>query len=126
MVSVGNHESECHSFVCQAQKDTLALKLNNFTAYNKRWHMPSASSKGVNNMWYSFDYGLVHFVSINCETDFATAEEKDEGDFHEAWLIAGHFGAPGEYLAWLEADLKQARAAADAGTGRPWIVIGGT
>ena len=28
------------------------------------------------------------------------------GDSHIPWLRAGGFGADGEYLAWLEADLK--------------------
>ena len=124
-VSPGNHESECHSAVCQLDRAKYALKLNNFSAYNHRWRMPSASSKGVQNMWYSFNYGLVHFVSINTETDFPTAEERTEGDSHNKDLPAGHFGAQGEYMAWLEADLKQARSQADLKGGRPWIIAGG-
>jgi hypothetical protein len=31
---------------------------------------------GVGNMWYSFDYGLAHFISIDGETDFANSSEK--------------------------------------------------
>lgn len=30
---------------------------------------------GVGNFWYSFDYGLAHFVSINTETDFPYSPE---------------------------------------------------
>lgn len=37
--------------------------------------MPGAESGGVGNFWYSFDYGIAHFVSINTETDFAYSPE---------------------------------------------------
>jgi acid phosphatase len=37
--------------------------------------MPGAESGGVGNFWYSFDYGLAHFVSIDGETDFANSPE---------------------------------------------------
>ena len=32
--------------------------------------MPSAQSGGVENFWYSWDYGMVHFIQFNTETDF--------------------------------------------------------
>jgi hypothetical protein len=49
--------------------------------------MPGAESGGVGNMWYSFDYGLAHFVSIDAETDFAYSPE---------WpFIRDTAGAPG-------------------------------
>jgi hypothetical protein len=31
--------------------------------------MPSQESGGVENFWYSFDHGMVHFVQLNSETD---------------------------------------------------------
>lgn len=37
--------------------------------------MPGSESGGVGNFWYSFDYGLAHFVSIDGETDFANSPE---------------------------------------------------
>ncbi|CAK8987592.1 unnamed protein product [Durusdinium trenchii] len=119
MVTAGNHESECHSPVCVVDP-FLGRALMNFTAYNHRWHMPSRSSAGRANMWYSFNVGPIHFVALNTETDFPGAEESKTGDGHISWLKAGHFGAEGEYLRWLEADLKAARAA-----GKKWIVAGG-
>lgn len=73
MVGVGNHESECHSPACIL--GGVAKELSNFSAYNARWKMPSASSGGVENMWYSFDFGPVHFVTLNSETDFPGAGE---------------------------------------------------
>ena len=38
--------------------------------------MPGAETGGVINFWYSFDYGLAHFISLNGETDFANSPEK--------------------------------------------------
>ena len=37
--------------------------------------MPGAESGGVGNFWYSFDYGLAHFVALDVETDFANSPE---------------------------------------------------
>jgi len=37
--------------------------------------MPGAETGGVSNFWYSFDYGLAHFVSLDGETDFAYSPE---------------------------------------------------
>lgn len=134
MVSAGNHESECHSPACIIGKHERALALSNFSAYNHRWHMPASDSaaRDGQSMWASWNYGPVHFVSINTETDWPGAEEHDTGDSHDKKLPAGHFGEDGEYLAWLEADLKaasEARAAKDAnggnGNGPSFIVAGG-
>ena len=52
MQSVGNHE-----------------KYYNFTAFDARFEMPDGTSGG-GNYYYSFDYGLVHFVSY-CTEDYA-------------------------------------------------------
>ena len=54
MVSPGNHESECHSPVCLLELKKYGLHLNNFSAFNARWHMPSAESgaRSGQNMWY--------------------------------------------------------------------------
>lgn len=121
MVAVGNHESECHSPACLVSSD-IRESLQNFSAYNTRWKMPYKDSKSRSNMWYSYNYGLVHFVSINTETDFPGAAEATHGD--SGLLPAGGFGRPGEYLEWLEQDLKDAVVAREAGT-RPWIIAGG-
>lgn len=123
MVSVGNHESECHSAVCLAEKEK-GQALRNFTAYNKRWAMPSASSGGVLNMWYSFNYGPVHFVGLNTETDFPGAGEEHTGDSGNKNLPAGGFGRSGEYLDWLARDLAAAASPANR-TARPWIIACG-
>ena len=119
MVSPGNHESECHSPAC-ITSSTLRHALSNFSAYNARWRMPFEASGGTSNMWYSFDVGLAHFVSLDTETDFPGAAEGHHGD--SGLLPAGGFGRDGEYLAWLEADLRKANASRSL---RPWILVGG-
>lgn len=119
MVSVGNHESECHDPYCLLHLNDTGMKLNNFSAYNARWAMPSAESGGVANMWYSFRMGPVHVVSINTETDFPSAPEGEKGD--SGFLPAGHFAPDGTYLTWLASDL----AAASSDPSVSWIIAGG-
>lgn len=119
MVTPGNHEVECHSPICIAESDKYGTYLQNFTAFNARWSMPSVSSAGVANMWYSYNVGPIHWVSLNTETDFPGAQEENDGG--SAGFPAGHFAANGTYLRWLEADLK----AASEDPNRPWIIAYG-
>eukprot|EP00754_Rhynchopus_humris_P039874 Rhum_TRINITY_DN22954_c0_g1::Rhum_TRINITY_DN22954_c0_g1_i1::g.176741::m.176741 len=121
MVSPGNHESECHSPECVVDF-LIGEKLANFSAYNSRFHMPSSVSNGVDAMWYSWNVGPVHFVSLNTETDFPGAGEEKKGD--SGIFPAGSFGRTGQYMNWLENDLKQAYADKKSGV-RPFIVLGG-
>lgn len=37
--------------------------------------MPGPETGGVGNFWYSFDYGLAHFISMDGETDFANSPQ---------------------------------------------------
>ncbi|ENH74289.1 Acid phosphatase [Fusarium oxysporum f. sp. cubense race 1] len=48
----------------------------NFTAFQNRFFMAGDKSGGVGNFWHSFDYGLVHFVSIDTETDYPHSPDK--------------------------------------------------
>lgn len=122
MVSPGNHESECHDVACFI--DPFKLGLRNFTAYNHRFAMPSTSSDGVLNMWYSYNFGGAHFVSMNSETDFPGAAEEHTGDSGIKYMKAGRFGrTPDEYLTWLEKDLKEAAEMKNNGTVQ-WIIAG--
>jgi acid phosphatase type 7 len=123
MVAAGNHESECHSPYCILNLNSTGLKLNNFTAYNARWAMPGADSGGVLAMWHSFDYANAHFVAADTSTDFPGAPEGTTGDGGFPFLPAGSFGAPGQYMAWLEADLAAAAASRAAGK-IDWIIAG--
>ncbi|RFU24992.1 hypothetical protein B7463_g11347, partial [Scytalidium lignicola] len=160
MVMPGNHEASCAEF--DGAKAELAAYLNqdqpnstanstdyltyyscppsqrNFTAYINRFKMPGDETGGVGNFWYSFDYGLAHFVSIDGETDFPYSPEypffRDlSGDETHPTEIetyptdSGPFGAvdidnwksPTAYqqYQWLAADL----AAVDR-TKTPWII----
>lgn len=92
MVLPGNHETTCAEFDAphhelsaylvhnETNSTTAESELNyyscpasqrNFTAFQNRFRMPGEETNGVSNFWYSFDYGLAHFVSIDTETDFA-------------------------------------------------------
>jgi hypothetical protein len=103
--------------------------------------MPGAESGGVGNFWYSFDYGLAHFVSINAETDFAyspeypfirdtagapglPAEQKtyptDSGPFGVIDNDKYNDNTAYEQYQWLAKDL----AAVDR-TKTPWVIVMG-
>jgi len=64
--------------------------------------------------WYSYDYGSMHFIQINTETDFPSSP-MGPGTYYGA-------GPFGNQLAWLEADLE---AAAQNRKSVPWIVVSG-
>jgi hypothetical protein len=70
MTALGNHEVTCIQgcdFLCV---DGGVSKFRNFTAYLNCFHLSGNESGGYKNLWYSFNYGLAHFVIINTETDF--------------------------------------------------------
>jgi len=85
MVTVGNHE-----------------EFFNFTSYINRFTMPGDSQKGGNgNFLYSFDYGNVHLLSMDTESEYSpgspqyTFIEQDlaaaRNDPNIVWLmVAGH------------------------------------
>ncbi|KAF2724618.1 acid phosphatase [Polychaeton citri CBS 116435] len=96
MVLPGNHEATCSEFDGPGNVLTAYLNNNqtnstapkseltyyscppsqrNFTAYQHRFRMPGKETGGVGNFWYSFDYGLAHFISIDGETDFPYSPE---------------------------------------------------
>ena len=113
MTTPGNHEADCHDPACLVSSKRRE-KLSNFTAYNARFRMPSEETGGVMNMWYSFNYGPVHFVALDLETGFpGSAEER------RYVLPCGGFG---DQLKWLESDLKAANEQRHL---RPWVILGG-
>jgi hypothetical protein len=100
--------------------------------------MPGAETGGVGNFWYSFDYGLAHFVSIDGETDFANSPEypfaadltgnETSPKANETYVTdSGPFGAINgsyknnkayEQYQWLSKDL----ASVDR-TKTPWVIV---
>jgi hypothetical protein len=105
---------ECHDPACLAHKERRE-KLSNFTAYNGRFHMPSAESDGVMNMYYSFNYGNVHFITMDTETGYPGAAE-------ETKYVLPCGGFSDHQLTWLETDLKKAN---ENRAERPWIFVHG-
>ena len=99
--------------------------------------MPGTESKGVTNFWYSFDYGLAHFVALHSETDFPYSPEypfiadtdgkSDKPKKQDTYITdSGPFGfIDGDYtdnesyeqFQWLKKDL----AAVDRNK-TPWII----
>ncbi len=102
---------------CILNPKTMGIPFSNFSSYNARWNMPSSHSDGVENMWYSYDYGAVHFTAINTETDFTGAKLENRGPI----FPCGHFAEDGVYLTWLEIDLAKAASNPDV----QWIVVAG-
>ncbi len=79
--------------------------------------MPSQQSGGLENFWYSFDYGMVHFIQFNTETDFTHAPDEPGGSGTEN---AGPFAPSGAQLEWLKNDL----ASVDREK-TPWVIAAG-
>lgn len=79
--------------------------------------MPGPLSGGVENFWFSWDNGPVHFIQVNTETDFPNAPDEPGGEGAEN---AGPFAPPGTQLAWLERDLANVDRKKT-----PWIIVGG-
>ena len=99
--------------------------------------MPGEETGGVGNFWYSFDYGLAHFVSMNGETDYADspewsfAEDLSGNETHpkesETFITdSGPFGRVSnvsdnqsyEQYQWLKKDLESVDR-----TKTPWVVV---
>lgn len=91
MPVVGNHEIE-------TSDDNKEGDYVPFQAYTLRYFVPYVSSGSDSNLYYSFDVGGVHFVSLGSYADYDA-------------------GSP-QYR-WLEADLKAVDRART-----PWVVVG--
>ena len=113
MVAPGNHDVSCHIL----GDSGCSPKLTNFSAYRGRWRMPSTDSGSSTTMWYSFNHGNIHFVSINTETDYPLAPYTPTAGSARA-------GGFGDQLRWLEQDLQQANRK-EARAERPWVVVYG-
>lgn len=109
----------------------------NFTAYQHRFWNPGNFTGGVGNMWYSFDYGLAHFITLDAETDFANSPEWPFArDLHgnetfpqekETYITdSGPFGRVSNYsdnkayeqYQWLKSDLEKVDRSVT-----PWIFV---
>ncbi|KAE9392722.1 acid phosphatase AphA [Gymnopus androsaceus JB14] len=155
MVLPGNHEASCGEFdgpgnimtaYLNDDESNTTVAESSLTYYScppsqslrEPLRMPGNESGGVDSFWYSFDYGLAHFISLNTETDYAnspefpfvadlTGDETHPAEDQTFITDSGPFGAIDgsfkdntayEQYQWLKADL----AAVDR-TKTPWIVI---
>ncbi|KAJ6095311.1 Metallo-dependent phosphatase-like protein, partial [Penicillium sp. IBT 16267x] len=158
MVLPGNHEASCGEFDGPNNVLTAYLDENqpnstwpttnltyyscppsqrNFTAFQQRFRMPGKETGGVSNFWYSFDYGLGHFISMDGETDYASSPEWNfaedvTGDEtlpteSETFITdSGPFGTVSdvhdtqsyEQYTWLKNDLESIDR-----TKTPWVVV---
>lgn len=67
---IGNHEANCDNGGTGSYTESICVQgQSNFTGFRNHFRMPSEQSGGVENFWYSWDYGMVHFVQFNTETD---------------------------------------------------------
>ncbi|BGP42811.1 hypothetical protein JCM10450v2_006926 [Rhodotorula kratochvilovae] len=123
MVSPGNHEANCDNGGVTDKRADITYTddwclpgQTNFTFYSEHYKMPSYESNGRGNFWYSYDNGMVHFVSLTSETDLGeglTGPIENSTNNHN-----GPFGAyPNEQVDWLKKDL----AAVDRAK-TPWVV----
>lgn len=99
MVCPGNHDVGCKFPICDPHNQ-------NFRAYNVRFPMLPANNMN-HSMFYSFNYGSIHVVSISTETDFPNAP------------FSPTFG---DQIAWLKSDLEKANKNRHL---TPWIVVMG-
>ena len=117
MVAPGNHEAEDHTPLCLLSR-ACREGFGNFSAYNCIWNMPSTERR--HSMWYSFNYGPIHFVMTNTETDFDGAPLQPYGEV--GFIPTGSFGEPGEYQRWLRSDILKAHEDRHI---RPFIIVVG-
>ncbi|KAF3763852.1 hypothetical protein M406DRAFT_75085 [Cryphonectria parasitica EP155] len=164
MVLPGNHEASCAEF--DSDTNTLSAYLDydeanstlpttnltyyscppsqrNFTAFQYRFRAPGPESGGVGNFWYSFDYGLAHFIALDAETDYANSPEwpflrdieeganpnethptlaetyvTDSGPFGQIEDDAINDNTAYEQYKWLVSDLEAVNR-----TKTPWVIV---
>eukprot|EP00211_Chloroparvula_japonica_P006543 CAMPEP_0119122120 /NCGR_PEP_ID=MMETSP1310-20130426/2472_1 /TAXON_ID=464262 /ORGANISM="Genus nov. species nov., Strain RCC2339" /LENGTH=401 /DNA_ID=CAMNT_0007111731 /DNA_START=285 /DNA_END=1490 /DNA_ORIENTATION=- len=106
MTCVGNHEVNSRNPITNENT-------GNFTSYKNKFRMPGWESGSNTSLFYSFDYGLVHFVAVDTEDDYP-------GSPIDLFVPSSE----SQYLQvnWLEEDLTKAVANR---ANVPWIVVGG-
>lgn len=128
MVSPGNHEANCDNGGTTDKTHNITYDVSicmpgqtNFTGYRNHFRMPSPQSGGLENFWYSYDYGMAHFVSLDTETDlghgFIAPDEPGGSEGEDSGPFAT---LRDQQTNWLAADL----AAVDR-TKTPWVIVAG-
>lgn len=82
--------------------------------------MPSAQSGGLGNFWYSFDYGMAHYVQLDTETDlghgFIAPDEPNGVEAEDAGPFSTLKDAQTKWLAKDLASVDRRKT--------PWIIVG--
>ncbi|OQO11458.1 hypothetical protein B0A48_03185 [Cryoendolithus antarcticus] len=128
MVGPGNHEANCDNGGTKDKAHNISYTVSicmpgqtNFTGYRNHFRMPSRQSGGLENFWYSYDHGMVHYVQIDTETDLGhgiIAPDEPGGSANED---SGPFATlKDQQTKWLAADLASVDRAKT-----PWVIVAG-
>ncbi|GAA5996784.1 hypothetical protein JCM5350_007788 [Sporobolomyces pararoseus] len=128
MVSPGNHEANCLN---GNQKDkTNNLKYDEsyclegqseFKFFREHFRMPGSISRGLENFWYSYDYGMAHFVSLTAETDLGgdLVGPIEAKPFNASTgNVNGPFGSHNQQINFLVNDLRRVNRQKT-----PWVIV---
>lgn len=94
----------------------------NFTGYRNHFRMPSSESAGLENFWYSFDHGMVHYVQFDTETDLGhgiLGPDQPGGSAGNPGEDSGPFGLVDQQINWLKKDLANVDR-----NKTPWVIAG--
>ena len=91
----------------------------NFTGFRNHFRMPSSESGGLENFWYSFDVGMVHFVQIDTETDLGHGIVGPDEPGGSDGENSGPFGLANQQINWLTNDLQNVDRQKT-----PWVIVG--
>jgi len=121
MVGPGNHDSNCDNGGYKSFNISICITGQlNFTGFRNHWRMPSSESGGLENFWYSFDMGMVHFVQIDTETNLGhgiVGPDEPGGSDEED---SGPFGLANQQINWLTKDLRTVDRKKT-----PWVIVAG-
>ncbi|GAA6060949.1 hypothetical protein JCM10212_003857, partial [Sporobolomyces blumeae] len=128
MVSAGNHEANCNNGGVKDKATHTTYDSSyclegqtEFKFYREHFRMPGNLSNGLENFWYSYDFGMAHFVSLTAETDLGanlTGPIEAKPYNVSTGNVNGPFGAPNQQIDFLKHDLAQVDRAKT-----PWVVV---
>ncbi|KAF8968595.1 metallophosphoesterase [Flammula alnicola] len=132
MVGPGNHEANCDNGGTHGFDVTICVPgQTNFTGFRNHFRMPSSESGGLENFWFSFDHGMVHFVQFDTETDLGhgiLGPDQPGGSEGNPGEDGGPFGLADQQINWLKNDLRNVDRKKTpwviAAGHRPWYVSG--
>lgn len=136
MIGPGNHEASCveipfvNKLCPEGQHNFTDIRVRYSDTHPKGFKSVSRNQTAVEQnkkartlsyppLWYSFDYGSVHFIMTNSETDFEHAPDLplDDGGWYYD-LDAGPFGYKNQQIDWLVADLESVDRRVT-----PWVIV---